>query len=106
MRALVEDGCMIGDRWGVTDSEILRCYPCDDFVVSPALQAWRGVRVEASAEVAWPGGAQSRLSPYSYDLIHKPCRPSPPEPGGLPQPQIGERFTTSCGAEVGPDVPV
>ncbi len=26
---------MIGDRWGVTDSEILRCYPCDDFVVSP-----------------------------------------------------------------------
>jgi hypothetical protein len=35
------------DRWGVTDSEILRSYPCDDFLVSPALQAWRGVRVEA-----------------------------------------------------------
>jgi len=45
---------MIGDRWGVTESETLRWYPCDDFVASPALQAWRGVRVEAPASVVWP----------------------------------------------------
>ena len=41
---------MIGDRWGVSKSEILRSYPCDDFVASPTLQAWRGVRAEAPAD--------------------------------------------------------
>ena len=51
---------MIGDRWGVTDSEMLRCYPCDDFIVSPALRAWRCVHVEASADVVGPWVAQVR----------------------------------------------
>ncbi len=50
---------------GVSDSEILRSYPCDDFVASPTLQAWRGVRVEAPAEAVWPSVAQVRLGPYS-----------------------------------------
>ena len=31
---------MIGDRWGVSDSEIFHSYPCDDFVASPTLEAW------------------------------------------------------------------
>jgi hypothetical protein len=44
---------MVGDRWGVADSETVRPYPCDDFVVSPTLQAWRGVSVEAPAEAVW-----------------------------------------------------
>jgi hypothetical protein len=60
---------MIGDRWGVTDSEILRSCPCDNFVVSPALRAWRGVRVEALTEAVWPWVAQVRLAPYSYEWI-------------------------------------
>lgn len=38
---------MIGDRWGVSDSEISRSHPCDDFVTTPTLEAWRDVRVEA-----------------------------------------------------------
>ncbi|WP_406036388.1 polyketide cyclase [Micromonospora sp. NBC_00898] len=92
---------MIGDRWGVTDSEKLRCYPCDDFVASPALQAWRGVRVEASAEVVWPWVAQVRLAPYSYDWIDNLGRRSPRELVGLPEPQVGERFTTAGGRELG-----
>ena len=50
---MVEDECMIGDRWGVSDSETVRSYPCDDFVTSPTLQAWRGVHVEAPADVVW-----------------------------------------------------
>jgi hypothetical protein len=49
---------MIGDRWGVTESETLLSYPCDDFVDAPALQAWRGVGVEAPAESVWPWVAQ------------------------------------------------
>jgi hypothetical protein len=92
---------MIGDRWGVTDSEMLRSYPCDDFVVAPTLQAWRGVRVEAPAEAVWPWVAQVRLAPYSYDWIDNLGRRSPRELVGLPEPQVGEGFTTAGGRELG-----
>jgi hypothetical protein len=92
---------MIGDRWGVTDNEILRSYPCDDFVVAPALQAWRGVRVEAPAEAVWPWVAQVRLAPYSYDWIDNRGRRSPRELVGLPEPQVGERFTAAGGRKLG-----
>ena len=80
---------MIGDRWGVTASEMARPYPCDDFVVSPALQAWRGVRVEAPAAAVWPWVAQVRLAPYSYDWIDNLGRRSPRQLIGLPEPQVG-----------------
>jgi len=46
---------VIGDRWGVSESEMLRTYPCDDFATSPTLQAWRGVRIQAPAEVVAVG---------------------------------------------------
>ena len=92
---------MIGDRWGVTADEISRHYPCDEFVVSPALQAWRGVLVEAPAEVVWPWVAQVRLAPYSYDWIDNLGRRSPRELVGLPEPQVGERFTTAGGRKLG-----
>jgi hypothetical protein len=41
---------MIGDRWNVTDDEVARHYPCDDFVPTPTLQAWRGVTVQTTPE--------------------------------------------------------
>jgi hypothetical protein len=92
---------MIGDRWGVTDSEMSLSYPCDDFVDSPALRAWRGVRVEAPADAVWPWVAQVRLAPYSYDWIDNLGRRSPQELVGLPEPQVGERFTTAGGRKLG-----
>jgi hypothetical protein len=92
---------MIGDRWGVTDNEVSRRYPCDDFVTAPALQVWRGVRVEAPPEAVWPWVAQVRLAPYSYDWIDNRGRRSPRELVGLPEPQVGERFTTAGGRELG-----
>jgi hypothetical protein len=93
---------MIGDRWGVSTSEILRSYPCDAFVASPTLQAWRGVRVEAPAAAVWPWVAQVRIAPYSYDWIDNRGRRSPRELVGLPEPQVGDRFTTVAGRrEVG-----
>jgi hypothetical protein len=88
---------VIGDRWGVSETEILRSYPCDAFVASPTLQAWRGVRVEAPAEAVWPWVAQVRLAPYSYDWIDNLGRRSPRELAGLPEPRVGERFTTAGG---------
>ena len=92
---------MIGDRWGVTGSETARWYPCDDFVASPTVQAWRGVRVEAPAAAVWPWVAQVRLAPYSYDWIDNLGRRSPRELAGLPEPRAGDRFTTAGGRRLG-----
>jgi hypothetical protein len=92
---------MIGDRWGVSQSETLRSYPCDEFVAPPAMQAWRGVRVEAPAEAVWPWVAQVRLAPYSYDWIDNRGRRSPRDLAGLPEPEVGDRFTTAGGRELG-----
>jgi hypothetical protein len=92
---------MIGDRWGVSDSEISRSYPCDDFVTSPALQVWRGVGVDAPAEAVWPWVAQVRLAPYSYDWIDNLGRRSPRELVGLPEPRVGDRFTAAGGRKLG-----
>jgi len=92
---------MIGDRWGVTASEILRSYPCDDFVDSPTLRAWRGVTVNAPAEAVWPWIVQIRLAPYAYDWIDNRGRRSPQELAGLPEPRVGEPFTTAGRRELG-----
>ncbi|MCW2679618.1 MAG: polyketide cyclase, partial [Frankiales bacterium] len=45
---------MIGDRWGVTDDEVARTFPCDALVPEPALEVWRGVAVHATTEQVWP----------------------------------------------------
>jgi hypothetical protein len=92
---------MISDRWGVSDSETRRPYPCDDFVAAPVLQAWRGVHVQAPAEAVWPWVTQVRLAPYSYDWIDNRCRRSPRELAGLPEPRTGERFTAVGGRALG-----
>jgi hypothetical protein len=97
---------MIGDRWGVSESETARRYPCDDFAAAPVLQLWRGVRVAAPAETVWPWVAQVRLAPYSYDWIDNRGRRSPRELAGLPEPRAGERFTAVGGRALGQIVSV
>jgi hypothetical protein len=79
----------------------MRSYPCDDFVDSPTLQAWRGVTVDAPADAVWPWVAQVRIAPYSYDWIDNLGRRSPRDLAGLPEPQPGDRFTTTAGRPVG-----
>jgi hypothetical protein len=58
-------------------------------------------RVAAPAEAVWPWVAQVRLGPYSYDWIDNLGRRSPRELAGLPEPAVGDRFTTADGREVG-----
>jgi hypothetical protein len=101
MAGLVKDEGVIGDRWGVSDSETLRSYPCDGFVASPTLQAWRGVHVEAPADAVWPWVTQIRLAPYSYDWIDNLGRRSPRKLVGLREPRTGDKFTTAGGRELG-----
>jgi hypothetical protein len=92
---------VIGDRWGVTESEILRAYPCDEFVPSPTLQAWRGVTIMAPADAVWPWVSQVRLGPYSYDWLDNRAHRSPRQLVGLAEPQVGDRFTRARGRELG-----
>src|SRR5689334_4077151 len=96
-----EDGRMIGDRWGVTDDETVRRYPCDEFVGPHALQAWRGVNVAANTATVWPWVAQVRIAPYSYDWIDNLGRRSPRQLVGLPEAEVGEPFTTAGGRKRG-----
>jgi hypothetical protein len=84
---------VIAERWGVTEDEVARRYPCDDLVPTPVMEVWRGVTVRASPAEVWPWLCQVRLAPYSYDWIDNFGRRSPRELRGLPDPQPGERFT-------------
>src|SRR6266540_583793 len=92
---------VIGDRWGVSDAEVARPYPCDEFVTVSAIQVWRGVTVDAPIESLWPWVAQVRIAPYSYDWIDNLGRRSPNTLVGLPEPVVGEPFTTAAGRKVG-----
>ncbi|SRX96298.1 polyketide cyclase [Mycobacterium shimoidei] len=79
----------------MTDDEVARRYPCDDFVRAPTLQAWRAVTVNATPEALWPWICQIRLAPYSYDWIDNLGRRSPQQLIGAPEPVVGEPFTTA-----------
>jgi hypothetical protein len=92
---------VIGDRWGVTDEEVARRFPCDEWVRHPALAAWRGVTVRASATKLWPWVAQVRIAPYSYDWIDNLGRRSPRNLRNLPEPVVGEAFTRAAGVKLG-----
>ncbi len=88
---------MIGTRWGVTDAEVARPYPCDALVPGPVLPLWRGVTVRAPVEGVWPWLCQLQLAPYSYDWVDNLGRQSPRELRDLPDPRPGERFSSVGG---------
>jgi hypothetical protein len=92
---------VIGDRWGVTQPETLRHYPCDEVMPDPTMQAWRGVPVRARPEQVWPWVRQIRLAPYSYDLLDNLGRRSPQRLIPLSDPRVGDPFTTAIGRPTG-----
>ena len=92
---------MIGDRWGVTEEEVARHYPCDDVVTSPSLQAWRGVTVHAAPGALWPWVTQIQWAPYSYDWIDNLGHRSPRQLLDVPPPVAGEHFTSTGGRRRG-----
>jgi hypothetical protein len=96
-----DDDRVIGDRWGVTEAEVARHYPCDDLVPEPAFQLWRGVTVYAPPERVWPWVRQIQLAPYSYDWLDNRGRRSPQQLLALAEPEVGRPFTTAGGRRLG-----
>ena len=92
---------MIGATWGIREGETSLPYGCDEFVAAPTLQAWRGVTVRATPDRVWPWVRQVRIAPYSYDWIDNLGRRSPRRPLELPEPRVGDRFTTAGRRELG-----
>jgi hypothetical protein len=92
---------VLTDRWGVADAEIARRYPCDDLVLSPVMQAWRGITVRAPSERVWAWVSQIRLAPYSYDWIDNFGRRSPTHLRPMASPKAGDPFTAVGGRPVG-----
>lgn len=90
-------GGVIGDKWGVSQQEVARRYPCDDVIPAPALQLWRGVTVERSAGEVWPWLCQLRLAPYSYDWVDNLGHRSPRELREVTNPRPGEPFSSVAG---------
>ncbi len=87
------DRLVLGRRWGVTDDEVARRYPCDDLVPRPAVALWRGVTVRATPAEVWPWLRQVRLAPYSYDWVDNLGHRSPRERRDLPDPRPGDPFS-------------
>ena len=96
-----DHGGVIGDRWGVDDAEVAAHYGCDDLVLEPVLAAWRGVTVQAPADVVWRWVGQVRVAPYSYDWVDNRGRRSPRTLLALDPPVVGEPFTRSGGRPLG-----
>jgi hypothetical protein len=92
---------VIGDRWGVTEDEVARPFPCDEEMPAPTLAAWRGVTVDSSPSELWPWVTQVRLGPYSYDWIDNLGRRSPRTLVGLADPVAGDPFTRAAGVGIG-----
>ena len=88
---------MIGDRWGVSEAEVARAYPCDQFMRRPHHELWRGVTIDATPARVWPWLRQVQLAPYSYDWIDNLGRRSPRTVIDRRDPTPGERFSSIGG---------
>lgn len=63
--------------WGITPRERLQPFPCDRFIQKPCTPLYRGITVNASAEILFRWLCQMRAAPYSYDWIDNLGRQSP-----------------------------
>lgn len=53
-------------------------FPCDDVITKPEETLFRGVTINAPAEIVFRWLCQMRMAPYSYDWLDNGGRQSPP----------------------------
>jgi hypothetical protein len=69
----------ISQTWGTVAQERELTYPCDRFIPDAEAALYRGVTIEAPAEIVFRWLCQMRVAPYSYDWIDNFGRQSPRE---------------------------
>ena len=67
----------VSHTWGTDAHERELAYPCDRFIPQPEAALFRGVTVNAPAEIVFRWLCQMRNAPYSYDWIDNGGRQSP-----------------------------
>jgi hypothetical protein len=81
--------------WGTTEAERDAGYPCDEALPDATTVTYRGIDVEAPAQVVYRWLCQMQKGPYSYDLLDNFGRRSPRKlVEGLDQLELGLRFMT------------
>lgn len=81
----------ISETWGTTPQERELVYPCDFLIARPEAALYRGVTIDAPAEIVFRWLCQMRAAPYSYDWIDNFGRRSPRElTPGLEKLAIGQ----------------
>lgn len=63
--------------WGTTPEEREMTYPCDRLMDRFDAAYYRGISVDAPAEVVYRWLCQMRIAPYSYDLVDNGGKRSP-----------------------------
>jgi hypothetical protein len=69
----------VSETWGTTHEERELVYPCDFLIARPDAALYRGVTIDAPAEIVFRWLCQMRAAPYSYDWIDNCGRQSPRE---------------------------
>jgi len=69
----------VSQTWGTAARERELIYPCDRFIPQPEAALFRGVTINAPAEIVFRWLCQMRVAPYSYDWIDNFGRSSPPQ---------------------------
>ena len=69
----------VSQTWGTEAQERELIYPCDRFIPQPEAALYRGVTINAPAEIVFRWLCQMRVAPYSYDWIDNGGRQSPQE---------------------------
>jgi hypothetical protein len=83
------------ETWGSTAAERAAPFQCDDLIEPGDTVLYRGVDVEAPAELVFRWICQLRVAPYSYDWVDNFGRRSPRRlTPGLEQLETGQRVAT------------
>jgi hypothetical protein len=69
----------ISETWGTNPQERRLTFPCDAIISQPDHALYRGVTINASAEIIFRWLCQMRIAPYSYDWLDNGGRQSPRE---------------------------